>query len=71
MAHLDSTHRCDGCGAQAYVELTLTATSQVLMFCGNHWRRNKHTLQDAGVWDDSDLLEMQRNIQHPVVPVDA
>lgn len=34
---LDSTHRCDGCGAQAYVEVIMHSGNS-LLFCGHHWK---------------------------------
>lgn len=39
---LNTTHRCDRCGAQAYVEVFLksgTAGKPDLMFCGHHYDR--------------------------------
>jgi hypothetical protein len=70
MANIDTSRRCDGCGAQAYVTLILT-TGGELLFCGNHWDRHKHTLQDAGVYDDEPLKQMRRDIQSPKLSVDA
>lgn len=69
MDKLDSTSRCDGCGAQAYVSILLDSGT-VLLFCGSHWDRNKHILQDAGEVDDSALMKMRHDIQNPE-PVDA
>lgn len=34
---LNSSHRCDGCGAQAYVEVILNRGG-LLLFCGHHWK---------------------------------
>lgn len=39
---LNTTHRCDRCGAQAYVEVFLksgTAGKRDLLFCGHHYDR--------------------------------
>lgn len=42
---LDSTDRCDRCGAQAYVRVVL-ANGGELLFCGHHWNRHADTLKD-------------------------
>ena len=39
---LTTEHRCDRCGAQAYVHAIIDETVQDLYFCGHHW--NHHEL---------------------------
>lgn len=63
---IDSTHRCDSCGAQAYVVFVLTESARELLFCGNHWEKNKPLLEDKGVWDDDALTHMRRAEQETV-----
>ena len=36
---LNATHRCDRCGAQAYVRVFLKSGND-LLFCGHHFERN-------------------------------
>lgn len=36
---LTALDRCDRCGAQAYVNVSVTDTSLDLMFCGHHWKK--------------------------------
>lgn len=46
-----ATDRCDACGAQAYVRVTLPAGE--LLFCGHHARANKAGLSKVALdWDD-------------------
>jgi hypothetical protein len=40
---LNTLDRCDACGSQAYVRVTLL-TLRPLLFCGNHYRRNETDL---------------------------
>ena len=42
---LDSTDRCDRCGAQAYVRVALINGGE-LLFCGHHWNRHADSLRD-------------------------
>ena len=42
---LTPADRCDGCGAQAYVRVTLVGGGQ-LLFCGHHWNRHADSLRD-------------------------
>lgn len=45
------TDRCDACGAQAYVRVTLS--SGQLLFCGHHARANEDALRSIALaWDD-------------------
>lgn len=41
---LDATHRCDRCGAQAYVQVELNAGGE-LLFCGHHAREHMPKLR--------------------------
>jgi len=59
-APLSALDRCDSCGAQAYVRVTL-ATGE-LLFCAHHASRFKEKLADSAVaWHDesSRLLDDQ------------
>lgn len=55
---LNSTHRCDRCGAQAYVKVTLTSGLD-LLFCGHHYSRVTATLSPLvdTVMDERDRLQ--------------
>ena len=48
---LNAADRCDACGAQAYVRVTL-ATGE-LLFCAHHANENKDKLQPIAIdWHD-------------------
>lgn len=48
-ARLSRQDRCDSCGAQAYVRVTLpSADGLALLFCGHHFRANELGLMAAG-----------------------
>lgn len=48
---LTAEDRCDVCGAQAYIRVTL-ATGE-LLFCGHHGNANKEKLQPIALkWQD-------------------
>lgn len=51
-----STDLCDGCGAQAYVRVTMTAGE--LLFCGHHAAQAKDAMGDKILsWhDETDRL---------------
>ncbi|MDO4254806.1 MAG: hypothetical protein Q4C81_06635 [Kocuria sp.] len=50
---LNATHRCDACGAQAYVRVVLQASGGELMFCAHHARANEEKLRPlASSWED-------------------
>jgi len=57
-APLSAIDRCDRCGAQAYVRVTLSAGSE-LMFCAHHGRMYASKLReiDAQISDQSVRLE--------------
>ena len=40
---LSVADRCDGCGAQAYVHVTLIGGGE-LLFCAHHWGRHSDAL---------------------------
>ena len=49
---LNATHRCDACGAQAYVRVVLESTGGEL-FCAHHARANEEKLRPlAATWQD-------------------
>lgn len=60
---LDTTHRCDRCGAQAYVELILDGSMGILMFCGSHWDQNKTVLETMGEANTAPLEAMRKQVQ--------
>lgn len=55
---LTAADRCDRCGAQAYVRVTLSAGSE-LLFCAHHGRMYAPKLReiDAQISDQSERLE--------------
>jgi hypothetical protein len=54
---LTALDRCDQCGAQAYVRVTLEAGGE-LLFCGHHGRKHADALRPlASAWvDETDRL---------------
>ena len=44
-SQLTALDRCDRCGAQAYVEVKLTASKMLLLFCAHHFRENEDKLK--------------------------
>jgi hypothetical protein len=46
---LTAQDRCDRCGAQAYVKVTLTTTGSVLLFCAHHAREHNDKLKSIAV----------------------
>lgn len=54
---LTAVDRCDRCGAQAYVRVTLPAGSE-LLFCAHHGREYAPKLRelDAEILDESERL---------------
>jgi len=54
---LSVADRCDGCGAQAYVHVTLVGGGE-LLFCAHHWGRHSQALKDktATVRDETERL---------------
>ena len=54
---LIALHRCDRCGAQAYVRVVLY-TRQDLLFCGHHYRQHAPALAKvaAGIQDETQRL---------------
>ncbi|MGO1318012.1 MAG: DUF7455 domain-containing protein [Cellulomonadaceae bacterium] len=53
---LTAADRCDRCGAQAYVKVTLPVGE--LLFCGHHARQHAAAYQDVAldVQDETDRL---------------
>jgi hypothetical protein len=57
---LSTQHRCDACGAQAYIAATVSGTE--LLFCAHHGRKYETKLRAAATsWHDESarLLEEQ------------
>jgi hypothetical protein len=48
VSHLTASDRCDRCGAQAYVRVTLLAGAE-LLFCGHHAREHESRLREVAV----------------------
>ena len=57
MESLNAADRCDRCGAQAYVRVTLTAGGE-LLFCAHHGRAHSDTLKQVAlkIQDETDRL---------------
>ncbi|MER7247382.1 hypothetical protein [Kribbella sp. NPDC000426] len=45
---LSAADRCDRCGAQAYVRVTLTSGGE-LLFCAHHGREHSEKLRDIAI----------------------
>lgn len=58
---LNSTHRCDRCGAQAYLRVFLKSGND-LLFCGNHFKRYEAAMAPVmrGKIDERDRLNENR-----------
>jgi hypothetical protein len=52
---LNTSHRCDSCGVQAYVQVTLKDSGLDLLFCKHH--HNKHELALLPVTDHEKLID--------------
>lgn len=54
---LSSLDRCDRCGAQAYVRVTLGGGGE-LMFCAHHARQHEEKLREmsASIHDETERL---------------
>lgn len=49
---LTATDRCDSCGAQAYIRVTMPS-GQDLLFCAHHGNKHREKLSGQGfVWHD-------------------
>ena len=57
-ARMNALHRCDRCGAQAYVRVVLHSR-QDLLFCAHHYRQHAPALAKvaAGIQDETQTLE--------------
>lgn len=57
-APLTAEDRCDRCGAQAYVRVTLDGGS-TLLFCGHHFKEHEDRLRSVAVnvQDETNALE--------------
>jgi hypothetical protein len=57
VSSLTASDRCDRCGAQAYVRVTLLSGSE-LMFCAHHAREHETRLRDVAptIYDESRRL---------------
>lgn len=48
LSGLNATDRCDRCGAQAYVRVSLSSGAE-LMFCAHHAREHEDKLREVAV----------------------
>ena len=57
MESLNAADRCDRCGAQAYVRVTLTSGGE-LLFCAHHGRAHSDKLKQVAlkIQDETDRL---------------
>lgn len=57
-APLTAEHRCDRCGAQAYLRVELS-TGGELLFCAHHGREHESKIREvaAHIQDETDKLE--------------
>ena len=62
---LTALDRCDRCGAQAYVRVSLTAGGE-LLFCGHHFREHEARLRPLA----SDVLDETAKLTEPAVVSD-
>ncbi|MEI8056431.1 MAG: hypothetical protein WCI29_03435 [Actinomycetes bacterium] len=63
---LTALDRCDRCGAQAYVRVTLTAGGD-LLFCGHHFREHEARLRPLAL----EVLDQTAQLtESAVIPVD-
>jgi hypothetical protein len=58
VSSLTASDRCDRCGAQAYVRVTLLSGSE-LMFCVHHAREHESRLREVAltIYDESRRLD--------------
>ncbi|MGB7447760.1 MAG: hypothetical protein WA892_01415 [Ornithinimicrobium sp.] len=64
---ITATHRCDRCGAQAYVRARL-AEGLELHFCAHHGRKHLDRLQDLDgvtITDESERLHAEQASSTP------
>jgi len=54
---LTATDRCDRCGAQAYIRVTMPSGLDLLL-CAHHFHENESKLRDvaADIYDESERL---------------
>jgi hypothetical protein len=61
---LTAAHRCDRCGAQAYLLLSVLVPDsghRELFFCAHHYRKHETQLVHSGV---RVVLDQRRQLQH-------
>lgn len=59
---LTAAHRCDGCGAQAWVQVFLRDSGSELLFCNHHYQKHETALQKVAseILDETDRLRVNR-----------
>lgn len=60
---MDATDRCDACGAQAYSKAISPTTSNPIMFCNHHIRKNKPMLTKQGFKIEHHLYSFSSGIK--------
>jgi hypothetical protein len=60
---LTALDRCDRCGAQAYVRVTLSAGGD-LLFCGHHFREHEARIRPLA----ASILDQTAELSAPAVP---
>ena len=70
-ATLNAADRCDRCGAQAYVRVTL-ATGGTLLFCGHHFHDHEPKLRQSAstILDETDRLTQVPSFDDPYLDGD-
>lgn len=63
---LNTTHRCDSCEAQAWVQVFLRASDRLpeggeLLFCGHHYNKNKAALKPYAMHIKNELARLVQN----------
>lgn len=56
---MDTTKRCDKCGAQAYVKVTSEDSGLELLFCGHHYKPMAGHFTSGWKVDESFLKTLQ------------
>lgn len=62
---LTALDRCDRCGAQAYVRVTIDADDLELLFCAHHMREHGEKLKETALYvhDETPALQSQEKQQ--------
>lgn len=58
---MDTTHRCDRCGAQAYYKATNPAFENPLLFCNHHGAKHRMNLELQGFFVEDQSGRLREN----------